>query len=210
MWGVQIYFAQQEGNTPLNLDTSTEVLRAYAQIDAETTAVQAETGLHCPEGCGRCCENPHIETTPLEMLPMALEIFRRGEHIAWLERVSLAAPPGICVCYETDPYVSGNGRCQLYAWRPSLCRLFGFAATRDKDGNATLASCAHHKAVMPDTLAAVQTSLANGLSIPQFAHWQTQLASIDPHWGYQRMPINQALQVALERIGLMADLSKCD
>lgn len=185
----------------MNLDNSAEVLDAYAQIDADTAVFQSETGLHCPPGCGRCCDNPHIESTPLEMLPMAVELVQRGEHLAWLERIELASS-NTCVCYKRSPAVSGNGSCEMYAWRPSLCRLFGFAATQDKAGNPVLASCSHHKAVMPDTLAAAQAAVAKGLSITQFGHWQARIANIDPSWGYQRMPINQALQVALERVSL--------
>ncbi|HEY9877225.1 MAG TPA: YkgJ family cysteine cluster protein [Leptolyngbyaceae cyanobacterium] len=188
----------------MNLDNTAEVLSAYAQMDAEANVVQAKTGLHCPSGCGRCCDNPHIEATPLEMLPMAAELVHRGEHLAWLEEIKLGASSGVCVCYKPNPNIPGNGRCRMYDWRPSLCRLFGFAATHDKAGNPILAHCSHHKAVMPETLATVQAAVAKGLPIPQFAHWQAQVANIDLHWGYQRMPINQALQVALERVSLIA------
>jgi hypothetical protein len=90
----------------------------------------------------------------------------------------------------------------MYLWRPALCRLFGFAAVTDKSGTPKLAACARHKQQFPDDVAMAQVAMANGVTVPHFADWQTQVANIDPHWGYQQMPINQALQIAIERVSL--------
>jgi len=174
----------------------------YRQLDTQIASFQAATGLHCPPGCGQCCENPEVETTPLEMVPMALELMRRGEAAQWLERVDTATAPGRCVFYRADEQVPGNGRCQMYLWRPALCRLFGFAAVTDKTGLPKLAACVKHKQVFPDDVTMANVAIANGFPVPHFADWQTYIANVDPHWGYQRMPINQALKVAIERVGL--------
>ncbi|MBD2259012.1 YkgJ family cysteine cluster protein [Pseudanabaena sp. FACHB-2040] len=168
-------------------------------MDTETAALRAETGLHCPPGCGRCCENPQIEATPLEMLPAALELIQRGEAEYWLAQAGLLSN---CAFYEASPTVPGHGRCQMYDWRPSLCRLFGYAAANGKGGEPVLAACSWHEAVMPEILGGVRDAIATGFPIPKFSDWQARIASFDPYWGYQRMPINQALQVALERAGL--------
>lgn len=133
---------------------------------------------------------------------MALELIRRGDADAWLERVQSAEAPGKCVFYQADPLIPGNGRCQMYLWRPSLCRLFGFAAVTDKAGQPMLAACFRHKQELPDDVAMAQVAIANAQPVPHFAEWQTRIANIDPHWGYQQMPINQALRVALERVRL--------
>ncbi|MBD0335022.1 MAG: YkgJ family cysteine cluster protein [Cyanobacteria bacterium Co-bin13] len=174
-------------------------MAAYRQMDAETAALRAETGLHCPPGCGRCCENPQIEATPLEMLPVALTLIGRGEATYWLEQVDLHSN---CVFYEASLTTPGHGRCRMYDWRPSLCRLFGYAAVNGKGGEPVLAACSWHEVVMPEQLAGVRDAIAIGLPIPKFSDWQARIASLDPHWGYQQMPINQALRVALERVGL--------
>lgn len=186
----------------LNHDVSASLTQLYQDVNAQIASFQAATGLQCPPGCGQCCENPEVETSPLEMVPMALELIRRGEAAAWLERVEAAGTPSRCVFYQPDAQTPGNGRCQMYMWRPALCRLFGFAAVTDKTGTPKLAACVKHKQVYPDQVAMTQVAIANGLPVPQFADWQTQIANVDPHWGYQRMPINQALKTAIERVSL--------
>ena len=186
----------------MNPETSAAVSRIYSQINDQVASVQASTGLHCPPGCGKCCENPEVEVSPLEMVPMALEIIRLGETQQWLERIAAAPVPGRCVSYEPNGQNPGTGRCQLYLWRPALCRLFGFAAVTDKTGTPKLAACAVHKHQAADTIAMAQVSIASGLPVPLFADWQTRIANLDPHWGHQRLPINQALQIALEKLSL--------
>ncbi len=186
----------------MNLETSVAISHIYSEINNQVASFQASTGLHCPPGCGKCCENPEVEVSPLEMVPMALEIIRRGEVQQWLDLIAAAPLPGRCVCYKPHDYIPGYGRCQLYMWRPALCRLFGFAAMIDKTGTPKLAACAVHKHQAANTIAMTQVSIANGLPIPHFADWQTRIANLDPHWGHQRLPINQALQIALEKLSL--------
>ncbi|HEY9738784.1 MAG TPA: YkgJ family cysteine cluster protein [Trichocoleus sp.] len=187
----------------MNPAVAADVLKVYQQIDQQTAAFQAATGLRCAAGCGRCCDNPHIEATPLEMLPAALELIRRAEAEQRLTQLASLGSPSLCSFYEVDEAVPGNGRCQMYTWRPTLCRLFGYAASRDKQGQAVLATCAGHAIAMPEVLSDAQGAIANGLPVPLFADWQSQVSSIDPHWGTQQMPINQALRVALERLSLV-------
>ncbi|MGP1385637.1 MAG: YkgJ family cysteine cluster protein [Thainema sp.] len=186
----------------MNHDVSASLTQLYQDVNAQIASFQAATGLQCPPGCGQCCENPEVESSPLEMVPMALELIRRGDAAAWLEQADIAGVPSRCVFYQPDEHVAGNGRCQMYMWRPSICRLFGFAAVTDKLGTPKLAACFKHKQVYPDQVAMAQVAIANGLPVPQFADWQTQIANVDPHWGYQRMPINQALKIAIERVSL--------
>lgn len=186
----------------MNPENASRVLVIHHQIDAQTAAFRAATGLGCPTGCGRCCDNPQIEATPLEMLPMALALIHQGEAAAWLERVRRQAPLGTCVFYQADPAISGNGHCQKYTWRPLLCRLFGYAAVTDKQGLPVLSACSRLGEQRPEQLAAVQGAIATGCPVPKFADWQVRLTQLDPYWGHQHLPINQALMVALERVGL--------
>lgn len=186
----------------MNHEVSAALSQLYRELDAQIAKFQAATGLHCPPGCGQCCENPEVEATPLEMVPMALELIRRGEAMRWVERVAATERPGQCVFYQADEQTPGNGRCQMYLWRPTLCRLFAFAAVTDKSGQPKLATCAKHKALFPGDVAMADVAIANGFPVPLFADWQTQIANVDPHWGYQRMPINQALRIAIERVSL--------
>ena len=74
----------------LNHDVSASLTQLYQDVNAQIASLQAATGLQCPPGCGQCCENPEVESSPLEMVPMALELIRRGDAAAWLEQADAA------------------------------------------------------------------------------------------------------------------------
>jgi Fe-S-cluster containining protein len=180
-----------------------QTLACLTEIDRETTAFQTATGVQCPSGCGMCCQNPEVEATPLEMLPIAVELSRQGELSQWLERVEAVEAKGVCVFYQSDRLIPDNGRCSIYAWRPSLCRLFGFAAIANKQGEPELAACKKHKESIPEVIKQAQEAIANGLPVPQFAEFTMRLGNLDPNLGREPLPINQALKVAIERVGLL-------
>lgn len=192
----------------MHFDVATQVMASYTQVDQEIAAFQAATQLRCPPGCGRCCQSPTVEATPLELLPLALELWQRGEAQAWLERIT-ANDRGQCVFYQPDPIVPGNGRCQVYLWRPTVCRLFGFATTTDKTGTSHLVTCAHLKATAPQQVNQADAMVAaGGAEAPNFIRVAQEIAGLEPGVGHQRMPINQALRVAIEKVGLWFQISQ--
>lgn len=192
----------------MSLDVAGPVMASYGQIDAAIAEFQAATHLHCPPGCGACCTSPNVETTPLELLPLVWELFNQGLAEHWLAQAAAANFAGPCVFYQPDPAIAGNGRCGVYPWRPSICRLFGFATVTDKAGAPQLAACWRHKELMPDVVAQAQTAIQVGTAIaPNFATATQAITNLDPTLGNQRLPINAALKVAIERVGLYLQMT---
>lgn len=191
----------------MNADVIKQVIELYDRIDEQTAALQTETGLHCPPGCGKCCENPEVETTVLEMMPLALELWRIGEAEKWLEPLGELPEFSPCVFYQPDPFVEGNGRCSVYQWRPTLCRLFAFATVKNKQGQPELAACAKQKQTIPERVQQAKEAIAAGLSAANFGEIATVVANLDPNLGSDRLPINQALKFAIQRVGLIAQLT---
>ena len=126
-------------------DLSYRILELYSQIDRQTSEFQSKTGLQCPPGCGQCCESSVAQATVLELLPAAEELFSRGEAQQWLGCIASIRNNERCVFYYPDPLIPGNGRCELYLLRPSVCRLFGFAVMKNKDGKPELITCRARK-----------------------------------------------------------------
>jgi hypothetical protein len=60
---------------------------------------------------------------------------------------------------------------------------------------------------MPEIVATAADAIANGLEAPNMAEISQQVANIDPELGRQRMAINQALRIALFRVGLELQLT---
>lgn len=184
----------------MKTDVASQVSNLFSEIDRHTQAFQSATGLHCLSGCGQCCDNEKIEVTVLDCLPLAIDLFQKGEGEFWLAQFTEPSRES-CLFYQADPVKAGNGQCLQYAGRPLLCRTFGFGTVRNKAGIAELAVCAVHRATQPETVLRSQQSIAAGLPAPNFADLAMQLEAIDPAIGRERYPINQAMRRALERVG---------
>lgn len=160
------------------------------------------TGLHCSPGCGECCELSTPRVSVVELIPAAEELFFRSEVELWLKRIESTGEDQRCVFYKPDPLVSGNGRCQFYPLRPSICRLFPFAVMRNKDGVSELLTCHRQRKSMPDLINKAKQTILRGVNVPSIDSFLLQMFSLQPSILREKFPINQALRLALERYGL--------
>ena len=92
------------------------------------------------------------------------------------------------------------GHCAFYTHRPIVCRLFGFAANRNRRGGLELSTCRLIKAEMPEAVSRAVALLAAGELVPSLTAYSARIFGLDP--GARLMPINQALGLAMERCGL--------
>ena len=184
------------------LQNAIRVEALFSDIDVHAKQFAAESKLTCPVGCGRCCENPDIETTVIDMLPLAVHLKDKGR----LDEVAMSLPHTLtdaCVFFEKHAG-EGGGRCTVYRYRPSICRLFGFAASRDKNQNPILAACKVHKQSQPEVVENAKREVeARRLNPPLFSTYAGRLDDIDPVLANRHYPINVALLLAIEKIALL-------
>jgi Fe-S-cluster containining protein len=186
------------------LELVTKVTGLFAGIDKKVAEFQLKSGLRCPKMCGVCCPTADVQTTILEMLPAAQEILRRGAVSFWLDRINAQDHSNLCVFYLIRPAPEASGHCEFYAWRPAVCRLFGYAAVRTREGKSALAACKHLKKTAPDNVAAAMLLEAEA---PCFTWYGTRICGLDPVLGRKILPINMALRHAIERMGLQMHLA---
>jgi len=159
------------------------------------SALQSTTGLNCLPGCGRCCMNPDIEASVMEMLPFALKMYDDGRLDEWLLKTE---SPGRNFCLLLEPHGDeGKGACLSYEERPSICRMFGVAGYFDKNHSPTLSVCKYIKENHLD-LPKAQAST------PMLTHWSSKMASLHPELTKTKLPMNQAIREALNRVAFMA------
>ncbi|MCJ7467264.1 MAG: YkgJ family cysteine cluster protein [Maribacter sp.] len=172
----------------------------FHQLEKEIAQFQSHTKLHCIAGCGKCCTKPDVDATPLEFLPWAYHIFLEGMAMQVLEEIK-KQPTAICHLYRSLTLMDNTkGSCSDYPHRGLICRLFGFAAGRDKLGLLRLATCKIIKENQSEDYERTVVAINNGLSIPIFSDYYQKLAQIDFRLGNQIVPINRALQLALEEV----------
>jgi Fe-S-cluster containining protein len=186
------------------LELVSKVTDLFADIDKKVAEFQLKSGLRCPRMCGVCCPTVDVQTTILEMLPAAQEILRHDAVNFWLDRIGTQDPFRLCVFYQTRTAPEASGHCEFYAWRPAVCRLFGYAAVRTREGKSVLAVCKHLKKTAPDEVAA---AMALEAEAPCYTWYGTQICGLDPVLGRKILPINMALRQAIERMGLQIHLA---
>lgn len=172
----------------------------YARLEKEIAAFQSESQLSCVSGCGKCCTKPDVEASPLEFLPWAFHQFVEGKALEVLQRLQ-KEPNSICILFSPLSVVDeGKGRCSEYPYRGLICRLFGYGANRDKLGQLRLATCKIIKENQEENYLKTVQALKNGLEIPIFSDYYQKLGHIDFRLGHTMVPINRALQMALEEV----------
>ncbi|MFM9004838.1 MAG: YkgJ family cysteine cluster protein, partial [Flavobacteriales bacterium] len=78
-----------------------------------------------------------------------------------------------------------------------ICRLFGFTARTNKEGQRELVTCKFIKEQQAEAYEQVVIDLKAGKKIPVMSEYYTRLTSIDPTLA-EFYPINTAIQKALE------------
>ena len=182
------------------------LLKLYKKLDDDIRRFQKETALCCERGCGRCCENPNVETTVLELLPLAISLWQNGQAAKWLKKANQAGAEGRCIFYAPDPQRDGKGRCSVYLWRPLICRLFGFSAKSNKNGMPMLVTCPTIKTQYAREYEKARKMIEGGAFVPKMGDYAFEAAQIDPPLGQEQLPINRAVKVALEKAGLFSRL----
>ncbi len=178
------------------------VLEQYRGLDRLIDRFRNSTGLKCLAGCSYCCRNWPVEATVLEVLPLAKEIYARRKETSVMGLIEDKQSNGdeTCVMVLPESKQKVAGYCAYYEWRPLMCRLFGFAARRDKYGKLELCTCRIITQRYPAEVGRSRIALREGLPLPIYQDTFFQIASIDPYRGYRRLPINLAIKEALEYI----------
>lgn len=176
------------------------VEQLFQKLEHEIEQFQSESKLHCILGCGKCCTTPDIDASPLEFLPWAFHLFLNGKAEETLDELNKKTNLS-CHLYRPLTIVDTNsGSCSNYVYRGLICRLFGYAASRDKYGKLRLATCKIIKENQQESYLYTVEAISNGLYVPIFSDYYMNLSQIDYGLGTQILPINQALKRAIEEV----------
>ena len=172
----------------------------FDRLENEVTVFQSETHLQCRTGCGKCCSTPDINASPLEFLPWALYLFLNGKAEDMLVELNNKSDSN-CHLYRPLTIIDRNmGSCSNYRYRGLICRLFGYAASRDKYGKLRLATCKIIKEGQQENYNTAEEAISKGLYVPVFTDYYMQLSQIDNRLATTILPINEALKTALEEV----------
>jgi Fe-S-cluster containining protein len=178
-----------------------EIMGEFDRISKEFSSFQTASKLECIEGCGKCCFKPDIYCSPVELLPLALELLARGEAQEMYEKV-LGKNNERCIFLNVDNEEKYVGKCSFYKNRPLVCRTFGVSARHDKDKKVEFSVCRplkEKKALEYQSLLEKKFSLEDS-TLPFIDVCKNRLSALDPLFYEEEFPINQALTMILEKV----------
>lgn len=173
------------------------VEKLYHSLDQEIARFQAQAPLKCIAGCGTCCQKADIEATVLEFIPLAYHYFLQNKAAETLEKLRNDSSPS-CSLLKLAIHGGTSGLCSDYPLRGLICRLFGYAATRDKWGQLRLVTCSKIKEGQAALYAETQERIKAGLDVPIMSQYYSRLNAIDPELSRKFYPVNKAIMLALE------------
>jgi Fe-S-cluster containining protein len=170
----------------------------FGELEQTFSDYQCKTGLTCKAGCGACCNNPQVESTVLEMLPLALSLYDQGRAEKVLTELELYSGFS-CYHYARTSLDGLNGSCSVYSQRPAICRMFGASAVNGKHGKDRFSVCKVIKEEKPQAWQAALIGVQE-YPAPRMTDGKERVRQIDYALGRKDMPINQALKAALEKV----------
>ncbi len=173
------------------------VEKLYHSLDQEIVKFQSQASLKCIVGCGACCQKADIEATILEFIPLAYHYLLEDKAAEVLDTLKREAGP-TCSLLKLSILGGTSGLCSAYRYRGLICRLFGYAASRDKWGQLRLVTCGKIKEGQAELYAETQEKIKSGLEVPVMGQYYSRLSSIDPELCRKFYPVNQAMIHALE------------
>ena len=174
----------------------------YDEMWLSFSTYQKDSGLNCLEGCGKCCNNPEVEASVFEMIPLALRMLDENKLEYCLDKIENSTQEH-CLMYEPHSPDGSKGQCGVYKERPSLCRMFGVSGFYNKHREVTLSVCKLIREKWPD-LAKQRDQEVSEEKTPMLVTWSYRLAQLEPALIQDRLPINQAFKGALEKVALYA------
>lgn len=181
---------------------SQDLLKLYEEMAVEFSSFQNNTGLNCLPGCGRCCLNPEVEASVLEMIPFALKIHDENKLEYWLEKLE-HSDLSTCLLYVAQSPDREKGLCGFYNERPSVCRMFGVSGYYNKYQKLNLSVCKYIKNEQAELFEKLNAEV-DETKTPILIKWSYRLAQLNPELIQDKMPVSQAIKKALEKVALYA------
>ncbi len=181
-----------------------KIVTQYKEVDEITQNIKTSFSVSCPSGCGQCCNTTtdNIEASITEMLPLCVYLYEQNAYQKWLQKANHQR----CVFYATNNHKNNSGCCLVYAYRPLVCRLFGFSFTKNKNGAIVPVACSILKKQYNDKS---KFFVVNTDSLPMISSFSLQSLMIDPVRS-DRFPINEAFVKAMEYVIFKIGLTEYD
>jgi len=149
------------------------------------------SGLEGIKGCHDCCLKKDIMASPLEFLPLAHALYKKGSADKVYDHMGNLKENVPCFFLSIK---NKKGGCAQYENRGLICRLFGFSSNTDRENNPRLITCKKIK----NTESYHNLTPTIMRKSPKFQEFYIQLEAIDFSMAGEQLQINDAIRRAIE------------
>lgn len=178
-------------------EKSQEVRKIFDELDMEIKTFISASKLSCIPGCGFCCSNPKVSASVLEFLPLAFDLYEKGKAEKALELLEKQGDNQFCILYKPVSKDNSLGFCSDYGNRGMICRLFGSASRKNKEGKKEIITCKKIKEQKKDLFEIAAKAVNEDMGIPSSSGAYSKLYNLDFQMTADQMPINEAIKKAL-------------
>ena len=167
------------------------------------------TGTECIQDCMRCCIKSDLMATPLEFLPAAWDLYKKGKAEKYYDYLSDDITFKNCIFLS--PFKNEEGKilgCSNYENRGLICRLFGFSHNNDKNGKPRVVSCSTLKQTHQTEISKYLNSEKTVKPKESLSDFYFRLTEVDQKLAFEMMPVNKAIQKALEIVLFYKSMSR--
>lgn len=174
----------------------------YEKLERNQKYFSERFDVHCKLGCGICCEHFIPDITNLEAGYLALGLISEGRDDEVVKMLQKRDPDNpICPLYNQDDELH---HCTVYKWRPLICRLFGAAASRNKEGQAVFKNCKWNENTHEVTTKSLESHKKDLVVMGDFG-WMLEEAEAGD---VQTALLPDALERAISKARLMLELEE--
>jgi len=165
----------------------------YHVMEEETGAFCQAYDIHCPQGCGTCCEHFIPDLTSVEASLIA-------GYLLFETRIPLLVgklhESGGTACPLYDP--DSGHHCTVYPVRGLICRLFGACPSEDKRGLPVFRKCKYNEDPKARSLSENDISQP----VPTMQRYSVEFSAIDDGGGTK--PLGEAVMEQMNRLRFLA------
>lgn len=177
------------------------VKEVYKELEERLRLISAKTGMNCPINCSACCNKKEIEASPIEFYPLAASLYQSHKVDEFLERLDKCEEKSFCILYSPEASLRDEGACEIYEYRPLICRLFGYGYRMKKEMIPDLVTCKIMREIHPFEIdKAKRLGVKTPAEVPIFSDYFMQLYSIEPELAIKQFHVNQAIRIAIENL----------
>ena len=178
------------------------LLELYKTIEQETASFCHAFDVHCPSGCGTCCEHFVPELTDAESsLIAAYLLYVKNAPAPVAGAGSLSGP---CPLYDAH----SDHHCTVYPVRGMICRLFGACPSENKGGFPVFRKCKYNEDAKATAKLGPEDFGSESGTVPTMQRYAVKFSSITD--GSQSKPLGIAVTEQMNRLRFIAAYLDCE